>query len=346
VFGLGDAPCEAQRLAVSIGDRIGACVDGGDIGATNIALSRVGMVTATLGEVAERGDVVVFWGADPAENQPRHFERYSLSPEGTFVPGGRADRTCVVVDVQATKTSDAADHFLRIKPGKDFEAIWTLRALAAGIDVDRGWVERATGVTLADWNSLVEELNAARFGAVFYGPGVSGVPNGHATCEALFSFVRDMNQHSRCVAIPIGEAGNRAGAENVLTWQTGYPCGVNFTRGYPRSNPGEYTAGDVLTRGEADVALVLSSDPVNELSPAASKHLQSIPVVTLTSAETPLSNVASVAFMVSRYGIHTGGTVFRVDGVPLPLRPTLASNYPSQLQVLEQIEQRIGAKSF
>jgi formylmethanofuran dehydrogenase subunit B len=304
------------------------------------------MVTATLGEVAERGDVVVFWGADPAENQPRHFERYSLSPEGTFVPGGRADRTCVVVDVQATKTSDAADHFLRIKPGKDFEAIWTLRALAAGIDVDREWVERATGVTLADWSSLVEKLKAARFGAVFYGPGVSGVPNGHATCEALFSFVRDMNQHSRCVAIPIGEAGNRAGAENVLTWQTGYPCGVNFTRGYPRFNPGEYTAGDVLTRGEADVALVLSSDPVNELSPAASKHLKSIPVVTLTSAETPLSNVASVAFMVSRYGIHTGGTVFRVDGVPLPLRPALASNYPSQLQVLEQIEQRIGAKSF
>ena len=39
------------------------------------------------------------------------------------------------------------------------------------------------------------------------------------------------------------------GADNVLTWQTGYPFAVSLARGYPRFGPGEYTATDVLGRG-------------------------------------------------------------------------------------------------
>ena len=53
-----------------------------------------------------------------------------------FLPNGRKDRTCVIVDVRKTKSAKAADIFLQIKPRKDFEALWTLRALARGIDVD------------------------------------------------------------------------------------------------------------------------------------------------------------------------------------------------------------------
>jgi len=37
-----------------------------------LALQRVGRVSATLGEIKNRADVVVFWGADPMVSQPRH----------------------------------------------------------------------------------------------------------------------------------------------------------------------------------------------------------------------------------------------------------------------------------
>ena len=60
-----------------------------------------------------------------------------------------------------------------------------------------------------------------------------------------------MNAHARFVCVPLGGPGNATGADNVLTWQTGYPFAVNLARGYPRFGPGEYTAMDVLGRGEA-----------------------------------------------------------------------------------------------
>ncbi len=41
----------------------------------------------------------------------------------------------------------------------------------------------------------------------------------------------------------------------VLAWQTGYPFSVNFARGYPRYNPGEFSAQDMLERGDVDLCL-------------------------------------------------------------------------------------------
>ena len=60
-----------------------------------MAFQDVGEVTCTLGEVANRGDLIIFWGGNPAESHPRHFSKYSLMPKGMFVPNGRKDRTAV-----------------------------------------------------------------------------------------------------------------------------------------------------------------------------------------------------------------------------------------------------------
>src|SRR2546427_8881658 len=35
---------------------------------------------------------------------------------------------------------------------------------------------------------------------------------------------------------------NRAGADQVLTWQTGFPCAVDFARGYPVCRSEEHTS--------------------------------------------------------------------------------------------------------
>ena len=70
-----------------------------------------------------------------------------------------------------------------------------------------------------------------------------------------------MNAHARFVCMSMGGPGNAAGAENVLTWQTGYPFAVSLGRGYPRFGPRDYTAADVLERGECDAALIVADDP-------------------------------------------------------------------------------------
>ena len=102
----------------------------------------------------------MFWGSNPAESHPRHFTKYSLMPKGMFTPNGRKDRTCVIVDVRRTKSAKAADIFLQIKPRKDFEALWTLRALAKGVELDPEVVQQETGIELAVWQDLMERMKA------------------------------------------------------------------------------------------------------------------------------------------------------------------------------------------
>src|SRR5262245_57586451 len=71
VYGLSDTTCEAQRVAVAIADRVGACVDTTTSvchGPSGMAFQGVGEVTCTLGEVKNRAHLVIFWGSNPAES--------------------------------------------------------------------------------------------------------------------------------------------------------------------------------------------------------------------------------------------------------------------------------------
>lgn len=344
IYGLSDSPCEAQRVAVGICDWISGTVDTTTSvchGPSGMAFQGVGEVTCSLGEVANRGDMIMFWGSNPAESHPRHFTKYSLMPKGLFVPNGRKDRTCVVVDVRRTKSAKAADIFIQMKPKKDFEALWTLRALAKGLELDPELVHRETGVEFAVWQDLMERMKAAKFGVIFFGMGLTMTRGKHANTEALLALTRDMNAHTRFVAKPNRGHGNVTGADNVVSWRTGYPFGVNHARGYPRFNPGEYTTSDVLANREADCGMTVACDPMANFSQPAREHLASIPFIALDTKDTPTTRAAEVAFFVATYGINTGGTVYRMDDVPIPLRPAFASPHPSDYEVLTQIENRV-----
>ena len=77
-------------------------------------------------------------------------------------------------------------------------------------------------------------MKQARYGVLVF----AVKPDEHLKSFALFSLVRDMNAHTRFVCTPLRAGGNVTGADEVLTWQTGYSFAVNLTRGYPRFNPG------------------------------------------------------------------------------------------------------------
>lgn len=344
IYGLSDTTCEAQRVAVGIADWIGACIDTTTSvchGPSGMAFQGVGEVTASLGEVRHRGDLIIFWGSNPAESHPRHFTRYSLTPKGMFLPRGRKDRTCVIVDVRKTKSAAAADLFLQIKPRKDFEALWILRALVRGLELDPQQVQDETGVPLAQWQDLAERMKRAKFGVMFFGMGLTMTRGKHLNSEALLALTRDLNAYTRFVCKPNRGHGNVTGADNVVSWRTGFPFGVNLARGYPRFNPGEYTTSDTLARREADTAMIIASDPLGNFSQPAREHLQSIPYIALDPKETPTTRHAKVAFHTAVYGINVAGTVYRMDDVPIPLRPAFDSPAPSDYEVLKGIERRV-----
>lgn len=344
IYGMSDTTTESQRVAVAIGDWVGGCVDtttSVEHGPAGVSFQGVGEVTSSLGEVRNRGDLIIFWGTNPAESHPRHFSKYSLEPKGLFVPNGRQDRTCIVVDVQRTASAEVADEFVQLKPGGDFEALWILRALAAGIEIDPAVSLEQTGQPLSVWQKLMSQMKAAKFGVLFYGRGVSLTRGRHVNNDAVLALTRDMNRYTRFVCKPNVGRGNTNGADNVVTWCTGYPFGVNLSRGYPRFNPGEFTATEVLARKEADAALIIASDPLARFNLSACEHLQSIPYVALDFRDSATTRGAAVAFTVATYGINVPGTVYRMDEVPIPLRPAFASPFPSDFEILSGIERRV-----
>ena len=198
ILGLSRSTNETVAAALQLADRIGAVVEPGNghLSAPRwLAFQRAGRVSATLGEVRNRADVIVYWGADPLVSHPRHWDRYAVEPRGRFVPAGRAGRTVIVVDTQRTATAEQADLFLEIDASRQFELLWVLRPLARGVVLDPAQVRQLAGVELPRLMELGDRLGAAHYGAFFHGPLItqSTMNEAAATLEAAYALVRDLN---------------------------------------------------------------------------------------------------------------------------------------------------------
>jgi len=290
-----------------------------------------------------RADFIIYWGGNPADCHPRHFTKYALTPKGKYVPEGRKGRTMVLVDVRETVSARFADILLQVRPGKDFEVLTTLRALVKNQPVDAARVEE-TGLTLAQLQDIVDRMKKARFGVIFFGMGLSMTRGKHMNSAAVLSLVAEMNAFTKFVSMPMRGHGNVTGADVVMRWSTGFPFGVNMCRGYPRFNPGEFSTIDLLVRGDNDAALILGADPGATMPQPAIDHLARIPTIVLDPKVTHTSRLARVHITTAAMGISSPGTVYRMDEIPLPLRPILESPYPTDEQVIRRIHEKVAAK--
>jgi formylmethanofuran dehydrogenase subunit B len=302
-----------------------------------------GKVTCTLGEVKNRADLVIYWGGNPAECHPRHFTKYSLMPKGKFVPAGRKGRTMVLVDIRETPSAKAADIFLQIRPGKDFEVLTILRALVKKQRIDESAVSE-TGLTLDRLQDLADRMKRARFGVLFFGMGLSMTRGKHMNSAAVLTLAAELNAFTKFVCMPMRGHGNVTGSDMVLRWTTGFPFGISLSRGYPRFNPGEFSTVDLIVRGDNDAALILGADPGATMPQPGIDHLARIPTIVLDPKVTHTSRLARVHITTAATGISAPGTAYRMDEVPLPLRPALKSPYPTDEDVLKRIRAAVAAK--
>jgi formylmethanofuran dehydrogenase subunit B len=302
-----------------------------------------GKVSCTLGEVKNRADLIIYWGGNPAECHPRHFTKYTLTQKGKFVPKGRKDRTMILVDIRETPSAKAADLFLQVRPSKDFEVLTILRALVKGQTVNRE-LAAETGLTLEQLQDFADQMKKARFGVLFFGMGLSMTRGKHMNSAALLALAAELNAFTKFVAMPMRGHGNVTGGDVIMRWTTGYPFGVNLCRGYPRFNPGEYSTVDLLLRGDNDAALILGADPGATMPQPAIDHLARIPTIVLDPKVTHTSRLARVHITTAATGISAPGTVYRMDEIPLPLRPALKSPYPTDEEVIRDIARAVAAK--
>lgn len=251
----------------------------------------------------------------------------------------------VLVDIRPTKSARAADLFLQIRPGKDFELLTILRALIKGQRIQENQVAE-TGLKLAQLTDLVDRMKKAKFGVMFFGMGLSMTRGKHMNSAALLTLAAEMNAFTKFVAMPMRGHGNVTGADVIMRWQTGYPFGISFNRGYPRYNPGEFSTVDVLVRGDTDAAFIIGADPGATMPQPAIDHLARIPTIVLDPHVTHTSRLARVHITTAPAGISAPGTAYRMDEIPLPLKPALKSPYPSDEEVVSRIKDAIAKKPY
>jgi formylmethanofuran dehydrogenase subunit B len=354
VYVLNEMSSEAQQRAIAIADWLGAVVDTATSSGhapSIMAVQHAGKVTCTLGETRNRANLIIFWGTNVVAKYPRFFTHYSADARGKFVPRGRADRTVIAIDTVETETTRAVDRAMLIPPNSDFEVLNVLRSLVRGVSIDAREAERQTGHSLAVWRALAEAMKQAQFGSIVFGGGLMHTRGRHANCEALFRLVAELNDHTRFVCRSIRLPGNVTGGDKTMAWLTGYPFAVDLSRGFPRYGPGEFTAEEMLARGEPDAALVVGGSPGDFLSESALVHLRSIPTVHVASRLEPLLRDSAihrggskqVAIQTATHGFHTAGTMYRMDDVPLRTRAVVRSPLPSECDVLTLLEQRVRA---
>jgi formylmethanofuran dehydrogenase subunit B len=336
-----DISSQAQRTAMDIADLLRATVDG-ETSATAAAglltAQRRGRATATLGEIRNRGDVFLFWGVDPNDRYPRFAARYGPGPVGTHVPEGRAGRYVIAVSVGVDKAFEDADLALELEPDQELLALSFMRSSVLGREIPGSF----PGAALV--RDVTKRLTQARYAVLVHDAEPTAEPRDPLRIEALIALAQTLNGPTRAVLCSLRSGGNRVGAEAVMTAHTGYPFAVDYSRGFPRYEPaarGLERLGD----GVYQTALLVGSPPSTESVHAALSRVSTIAIGPRAS-QGGFPN--RIAIDTGIAGIHEAGTAYRMDEVPLALRPPL-SGPPLAVDVLaalrEAVRSRLGEVS-
>lgn len=340
LYGWSSTTCEAIREGILLAEAFGGVIDSTTSvchGPSILAIQSVGMPSCTLGQIKNRADLIIYWGSNPENSHPRHLSRYSNFCFGRFRDYDD-DRELIVVDVRKTDTAKVADKFIQIKPGYDYEVLETLRCIVNGGEIK----EDVGGIMKKDIYELAEKMMRCQFGIIFFGLGLTMSQGKHRNVENALLLTRDLNAHTKFSIMPMRGHFNVTGFGTVLTWQTGFPFGVDFSTGSPRYNPGETTAINLIQNEEVDAVLVVASDPVSNFPGRTVQYLAEIPVVTLESKWTPTTEISDVIIPTAITGIECSGTAYRMDGVPIMLKKILdpPDGIYSDLEILQMLNRK------
>jgi formylmethanofuran dehydrogenase subunit B len=311
-----DLTTQAQRAAVAIADLLGATIDSStsETAANGlITAQRRGRAGATLGELRNRGDVFLFWGVDPGKRYPRFLARYAVEPMGTHLPKGRSSRQMISVTIGSDQALAGADLALELTPEQEIPALSLMRAAVLGHRVPA----QSPGASIAA--EVAARLGRARYAVIVHDAEPTDEPRNPLRAEALIALAQTLNSTTRCSLCSLRAGRNQVGAEAVLTWQTGYPIGVEYSRGYPRYLPDERGVTRLL-RGAYAAALIAGSPLLEPDAQAALAALSTV-VIGPKASEAPFRSTIAIDTGVA--GIHEGGIAYRMDEVPLALRPPL-----------------------
>jgi formylmethanofuran dehydrogenase subunit B len=327
-----------MREALALAERTGGVVDhAGSRGllANVRAMQDGGWVTATLAEIRNRADLVLFVGTDSRAVAPRFVER-CLAPSETLF--GPLARELVYLgdglDPPADDGVGAGITSLACAPERLPEAVAGLQALLAGA---RLGAASAGGVPVEALRALAERLRSARYPVIVWAAGEIAGGHPDLLVGTLASLLREVNGKTRCAGLPLAGPDNVVGCNQVCAWQTGVPLRTSLAGGAPDHDPVRWSTEALLAKGAVD-CLVWIASLREQHAPATA-----VPTVALLRPGLPAVPAAEVTIPVGAPGLDHGGSAYRTDSVvAVPLAALRDPVAPSVAAVLADVGKRLG----
>jgi formylmethanofuran dehydrogenase subunit B len=233
--------------------------------------------------------------------------------------------------VGADRGPTGADLTLVLDPEEEITALSLMRASVLGRSTPK------LSPRLDQAIDVAARLARARYAVLVHDAEPTTEQRDPLRVEALIALTQALNGPTRAALTSLRAGGNRTGAEAVLTWQTGYPFAVDYSRGYPRYAPGKRGL-DQLASGAFRAVLVAGSPVLPDPD-----RLSELSTIAIGPRASQASFRTRVAIDTGIAGIHEAGTAYRMDEVPLALRPPLTGPR-STAETLRALAGAVGAE--
>jgi formylmethanofuran dehydrogenase subunit B len=294
-----------------------------------------------LDKVRDFADHIVYWGVNPAESHHRHASRYTVFPKGKETPEGRESRVVSVVDVRETESMRLANHQLILSLNNgDVEF---LQLLIEELEGTRKKLPTTVGgVPAIEFLSFAKQLREAETVALFYGNGL--VHSTHSSQSLpLISKLSTLLNHKQqqCWTLPMVAYCNSIGAVKACRQATTYPFSVDFS-----SNPAK-TVDSIqqsIMSSNFDCALIAGWDALSFLPGPIANALSKLPLITFSTHSTLTTQKSTIVLPTALTGAETPGTVYRMDGTAVPLKPFKKSQKGiySEEELLNRLLTKLG----
>ncbi len=352
LYGFSNVTCEAQRAGMDLAREINGFIDSNASICQGKILNKAksqGINLTTITEIINKGDLIILWGANPAETIPRLLNKVLFS-RGKFRMTGREIKTLVIIDPVKTasfRVMGVRDLALIIEPDKDIELIQMLKEECCSADsIPSGGV---AGIDKNDLKRLLLHLTGAENGVIILGQGVIQPHADYDLIEELLDLLQLINARQvkgRISLLLLGGHFNMAGFDHVALSSYGVSGKLQFEN--KKLVKSEDTIISKINKENFDCSIIVGTDPISHLPHSLSSKLARKPLILIDNHSSATSRIADVVLPTTITGIESGGLVYRIDQVPVELKKILnpPNNIPSDEELLNQLIKKLngGAK--
>lgn len=348
LYGFSNSSCEAQSKAIELAKAINGFIGSNASICQGKVLGiakELGINLTTITEIINKADLLILWGANPAETIPRLLNK-TLFSRGKFRMTGREIKTLVIIDPVKSASFNVMgvrDIALRIRPGSDIELIRALKEECCQSDSIPS--EGVVGIDQEDLKRILLHIMGTENGVIFLGQGILKSDNNYQLIREILEFIQLVNskqEKGRMSLIMMGGHYNMAGFDHVALSLAGKIGSLQFKNQMLVDS--NYTLVSKINTNDFDYSIIVGTDPISHLPYSLSSKLAKKPIILIDNQMTATAKIADIILPTAITGIECEGLAFRLDQVPIHLEKIVdpPNNLTSDAELLNKIISKLA----